>query len=79
MALGKNERSLVQRGYALTASSEAIENQETEAALQNEQFRYEREVLDLQSKFAYERDALRRAHLQRAAAICDGSEQIAAE
>jgi hypothetical protein len=67
--LNKDDRALVQRGFAITATESALEGLNTEQALQAEQFRYERVILDLQSEFALRRDVLRREHLDAVAAI----------
>ena len=67
-----DDRQLVARGFAVTATEAAFAGQETEAALQAEQFRYERKILDLNSEFALRRDALRREHLEAVAAISGG-------
>ncbi len=69
MATQRGSKELVARGYAVTANEAAFANQETEAALKAESFRYERKILDLQSEFAARRDALRREHLENVAAI----------
>jgi hypothetical protein len=39
-----------------------------------ETFRYQREILDMASRHAHERDVLRRKHLERVTAITGGGE-----
>jgi hypothetical protein len=72
MTLNREDKALVARGFAITASEAAFEAQGTEAALQAGNFQYEGKILDLQSEFASRRDALRREHLDAVAAITNG-------
>ena len=73
-AFNKDEKALVARGYAVTATKTTFADHELEQALEAEAFRYQREILDMASRHAHERDMLRREHLERVVAITGDGE-----
>ena len=74
VSLTKESKELVARGYAITATETTFADHELEQALEAETFHYQREILDMASRHAHERDMLRREHLERVVAITGDGE-----